>query len=465
MTFYSSDASQVSFLQAGTGAVVRSSLSKLHDFVSVMDFGAVGDNTNDDTAAIQAAVNAVLAAGGGTVYVPPGSYKVTATITLGASVSIVGLGKLATKFYPTTAVTGRLFSYKPAVFTTSGIVLSDFAVYGNATTLGVADLQNLTFVTIQRVYMDSFTNSGQIHVSLNNVEDSTIAESAFMSIHGDGLVMQTNANNNVIRGCTFNAAGAAGVGISMDSTTQNTVVIGCNFEGASVGNTGIIAGGSYNTCIIGNYFEYWTGACVSANTGTTKNLRISDNFLLATSAAAACCVLNSAGVNDRLTLENNYLEGLGNAGITTVGFFLDGSTNVWARGNKSGGAGTGIIHIGGSTKASPDYCQVSSIIPNVQSPAYAATLNIDASTGDKFFVGALTGNITIAAPTNGTIGQRISLFFIQDTTAGHTVTWNSVFIRVSWSDAGNTAFTRSSISFTCLDGTNWIQEGAAKGWS
>jgi len=95
MTFYSSDASQVSFLQAGTGAVVRSSLSKLHDFVSVMDFGAVGDNTNDDTAAIQAAVNAVLAAGGGTVYVPPGSYKVTATITLGASVSIVGLGKLA----------------------------------------------------------------------------------------------------------------------------------------------------------------------------------------------------------------------------------------------------------------------------------------------------------------------------------------------------------------------------------
>lgn len=465
MTFYSSDSSQVSFLQSGTAAAVRSSLSKMRDFVSVLDFGAVGDNVNDDTAAIQAAVNAVIANGGGTVYVPPGSYKVTATITLGASVSIIGLGKLATKFYPTAAITGFLFSYKPVSFTTTGIVLSDFSVIGNATTLGAADLQNLTFVTIQRVYMDSFTNSGQVHVSLNNVEDSTIAESAFMSIHGDGIFMQTNSNNNVVRGCTFNAAGSAAVGVNLDNTTQNTVIIGNNFEGASVGNTGVIAGGTYNTCIFGNYFEYWTGACVSANTGSAKNLRISDNFLLATSAAAACCVLNSAGTNDRLTLENNYLEGLGNASITTVGFFLDGSTNVWARGNKSGGTGTGIIHIGGVTKASPDYCQVSSIIPNTQSPAYSATLSIDASAGEKFYVGALTGNITIAAPTNGTIGQRISFFFIQDGTGGRTVTWNSVFVRNSWSDAGNTANTRSSISFTCLDGTNWLQEGAAKGWS
>lgn len=465
MTFYSSDSSQVSFLQSGTAAAVRSSLAKMRDFVSVLDFGAVGDNVNDDTAAIQAAVNAVIANGGGTVYVPPGSYKVTATITLGASVSIIGSGKLASKFYPTTAVTGAVFSYLPASQTTCGIVISDIGVIGNNITQDVFSFQNLTFLTLQRIYMDSFTGTGHTHVLFNNVEDSIVTGCMFMSIYGDGLQLTNNSNNVTLTQNTFNAAGASGVGIYAAPNTENTIIQGNNFEGSSIGNAGIICSATVNTFITANYFEFWNGACIQANSGVANNLRISDNWLGATSSAAAMCVLNSTGPNDRLKIENNYLINLGVAGNSSIGFFLDNCTNIWAQGNKSGGTGTAIIRIGGVAKASPDYCQVSSIIPNTQSPAYSATLSIDASAGEKFFVGALTGNITIAAPTNGTIGQRISFFFIQDGTGGRTVTWNSVFVRNSWSDAGNTANTRSSISFTCLDGTNWLQEGAAKGWS
>ena len=69
---------QVTFLQAGTGATQRTALAKLRDTVSVKDFGAVGDGVADDTAAIQATINA---ANGKPILSPGGTYKITSTLT------------------------------------------------------------------------------------------------------------------------------------------------------------------------------------------------------------------------------------------------------------------------------------------------------------------------------------------------------------------------------------------------
>lgn len=71
-------AEQVRFTQEGVGAVERTLADRGREWVSVKDFGAVGDGVADDTAAIQAAIDTVEDAGGGTVTFPAGTYIVNA---------------------------------------------------------------------------------------------------------------------------------------------------------------------------------------------------------------------------------------------------------------------------------------------------------------------------------------------------------------------------------------------------
>jgi hypothetical protein len=62
----------------GAAAVARTLANRFADIVNVKDFGAVGDGIVNDTAAFQAAYNAVQS--NGTIFVPNGQYKVLGSI-------------------------------------------------------------------------------------------------------------------------------------------------------------------------------------------------------------------------------------------------------------------------------------------------------------------------------------------------------------------------------------------------
>lgn len=81
----------------GVGSVARTQRDKNKDFISVKDFGAVGDGKVDDTAAIQAAFDSERL---GAVWFPRGLYKVTGTgeacLTLSKNRDIYGMGVAST---------------------------------------------------------------------------------------------------------------------------------------------------------------------------------------------------------------------------------------------------------------------------------------------------------------------------------------------------------------------------------
>jgi hypothetical protein len=142
------------------GAVGKTLNNKMQDLVSVKDFGAKGDGTTDDTASIQAAIN-LACTYGGNVYLPAGTYKISAALvfTMNSVVidpikrpSMSGDGMAATTIFQTANANGiEVIGHDPQPAGYS--LFQDFTLYGyQKNKLGFA-LKDIAFVTINNVYI------------------------------------------------------------------------------------------------------------------------------------------------------------------------------------------------------------------------------------------------------------------------------------------------------------------------
>ena len=222
---------QVTFLQAGTGATQRTALAKLRDTVSVKDFGAVGDGVADDTAEIQAAINA-----SGVVYIPDGTYKITSSISLKSNLLIYGNGTSSkiqisadgVKAFSTGVSTGY-----------SNIKISDLLINGGGQTTDIYT----GYKGAYGVYLSGTTNAIVDNV---HIEKMGIVNSANPLIDnpwgGYGIVVEArygNIDNIRISNCVVsNIAGGgavygdgiyvAGYAPSVGTSFVDVVVSGCS---------------------------------------------------------------------------------------------------------------------------------------------------------------------------------------------------------------------------------------------
>lgn len=143
----------IGFIQAGTGAVLRTLQTKARDTVNLKDFGAVFDGITDDTAAWAAALTYVKSIKGKLIC--PGGTSLVSKITLdGSNYSIdTTAGVTIKQTTGTDSTTGQMI-----VITGSNIVVGDLSFIGNIATdtleyhhcvyiyddAGVATIKNIT---------------------------------------------------------------------------------------------------------------------------------------------------------------------------------------------------------------------------------------------------------------------------------------------------------------------------------
>lgn len=120
---------------------------------------------------------------------------------------------------------------------------------------------------------------------------------------------------------------------------------------------------------------------------------------------------------------------------------------------------SGTATVGTAIKAGSAFTGGNEIIINGMggyiAPAFAASYTPDPYVATTIKMGALTGNLTVNAPSNAHIGCPLRFILLQDGTGGRTVTWNAAF-STTYANTGNTANKKLIIDFI-YDGTVWQQ--------
>jgi len=372
----SSGSSLVGFIQSGTGAVATTVQAKLRESVSVLDFGAKGDGTTDDTAAINAAALAVSSAGG-LVFFPPGTYKTTAAINLYSKVTYYGAGSASViactngninQFYGTglsECTVRELKISATSVGTTAYVGAINFesstnCYVTNIELVGMAWagvlLSNSSYCKVSGVYAHGWQGSIQDSADIN-----VFRVSQFNTIDGNflygggwhGVLVQDPGTSlipskNIITNNRVGAHAAYGIITYNIDTADSFTQINNNYV------EGILGSVLANSSGAGIYVQNSGGAIVTGN--TVKNCCINTSNVTLTPAGIAFNNI-SAGLSPCICSDNNIIDivnyfgievasSVGSVSITgnvirlinntssnTIGVYINAASNCTVTGN------------------------------------------------------------------------------------------------------------------------------------
>ena len=269
------DASQVSYIPPYTASVATNVEAKLSEYVSVMDFGAVGDGVVNDTAAMQAAHNT-----GKLIYYPVGVYSFT-TITI-ASGGIVGEGK-ETILKSTDTSSNDLITYTGVdssglLINTNGALFENFTLETATSSQksGGAGIKispanyggqpNENYLTsVEGVYIKNIPTS--ISFSLSSFFSVRNSYFSFYSVAGlyaviDNATFQDNGDNEISGNWFYTNSATCPTGSSILYRCGGGRILGNKINGGYVGIDISPLRGTSIAIIEGNSVENQTGNAI-----------------------------------------------------------------------------------------------------------------------------------------------------------------------------------------------------------
>jgi len=321
------DAEQVSYNPPFTGAVATNVEAKLAQTVSVKDFGAVGNNIVNDTAAIQAAVNS----GAKEIYFPNGTYVIT-SINITSGMRLFGPGILKK-----TSVTGTsMFNIDSNNVEIDGLTFNGASVSTLIPTANTADnaiyvsgtstpLQ-YTNIKIQNCTINGVAGYGiridyasNVWILNNNISYCGYAGVTLLSvIHG---IIDGNRILNI-----NSSAGAVnwyGISITRDSTqtlANSSRPTNCVITNNVVSNvpqwTGIDIHAAFKCVVDGNQVYFCkNGMYAQYDSSTDTYKQPSESIIFSNNIVEG----NSAAADSSLGIASLGLAGMPNLDITIIG--------------------------------------------------------------------------------------------------------------------------------------------------
>jgi nitrous oxidase accessory protein NosD len=284
-------------------SLLRTSIGALADVVegavvSVKDpaFGAVGDGTTDNTTAIQAAATA---AAGGTLLIPLGTYKVTATVTIPSNTTVRGEGHGSIVKLTGTA-TANIFKNSDFVAGNTDITVQDLTIDRSGSTTTDPDDTCIWFRYVTRATIKGVRLRGA---------------SKCIRLEGCERYKVTGNDADTFGDCAISVNEPAGVGAASASNPGGLVAGNTLVQGTTAVSSLIVATES-NCRIIGNELLATialTGYGVEVGAVTSVG---SSQIVVANNSFRGCGVL--VGNGDRHVVRGNDLTDGGFAGSAKI---------------------------------------------------------------------------------------------------------------------------------------------------
>mgnify|MGYP003627264215 CR=1 FL=1 len=289
---------------------------------NVEDFGAVGDGSTDDTSAFQACADSLYSTGG-VLYIPKGTYKLTATINVPDAVLVNGEGNdTVLSFYSSAMLHGISFyggSWSPPITSNVRVGVSNLRIDGSnvvwstfVPALGAVRFYIVRTAICENVNVENWQGTGFM---LDSSADITIQNcyvyrsyehSLYLSGHygspGDPLTDEGGhklINNTIVE--SGYASGTSHIGIKMANDVRNALVQG-NFIVNST-NQAIIAESTVDCSILNNTIKDSASYGIRLLSTVAGPIVISNNTLIG-STSEEIRVLGGSGH----LISNNFFK-------------------------------------------------------------------------------------------------------------------------------------------------------------